>query len=112
MSAPNLKEIEWAISELENEESGKNGYILLSALYICRDHMLGLTAPPQPVAYSGSSAKVSDETLSLYGDSEFLHTIAGLPASEAWLVMDELMEVLQAVNPKAYDGVMRKLNKL
>ena len=43
MSAPNLKEIEWAISELERQESTEGRYTLLAALYTCRDHMLGDT---------------------------------------------------------------------
>ena len=41
MSAPNLKEIEWAISELENRESSENRYTLLAALYTCRNQILG-----------------------------------------------------------------------
>ena len=31
MSAPNLKEIEWAISELESQESTESRYTLLAA---------------------------------------------------------------------------------
>lgn len=41
MTKPNLKEIEWAISDLEEQETSENRYILLAALHICRDHMLG-----------------------------------------------------------------------
>ena len=43
MSAPNLKEIEWAISELENQESSEGRYTLLAALYTCRNQMLGIS---------------------------------------------------------------------
>lgn len=32
MSAPNLKEIEWAISELESQESSEGRYTLLAWL--------------------------------------------------------------------------------
>ena len=48
MSAPNLKEIEWAISELENQESSEGRYTLLAALYTCRNQMLGNTQPAVP----------------------------------------------------------------
>lgn len=111
MSTPNLKEIEWAISELEGEETSKAGYILLAALHICRDHMLDQPEPqPQIVAYS--EAEPILETLSQYGDSDFLRAVAGKDPGAAWGVMDELMETLQVVNRRAYDSVMRKLDKL
>lgn len=111
MSAPNLKEIEWAISELEQEESSKSGYALLAALYTCRKEMMGLSAP-QPQAASYSEAGPEPETLDRYGDSDFLQAIDGKDSSAAWLVMDELMDTLRVVNPRAYESVMRKLDKL
>ncbi len=67
MSAPNLKEVEWAISELEQEESSKAGYILLSALYNIRDKMSGEL--PTPAAYSMQAPPV--EHIDQYGDSDF-----------------------------------------
>ncbi len=112
MSAPNLKEIEWAISELEQEESSEDRYTLLAALYTCRNEMLGLSAPqPQIAAYSEAPAP-AQERLGHYGDSDFLRAVAGKDPSDAWAVMDELMETLQVVNQRAYDSVMRKLGRL
>lgn len=40
MSAPNLREVEWAISELLKEESSVAGYHLLADLYIVRSHLM------------------------------------------------------------------------
>ena len=112
MSAPNLKEIEWKISELEQKESSWQSYNQLATLYTVRNEMLGMSAPqPQIAAYSEASLPARD-TLGQYGDSDFLRAAAGVSASEAWAVMDELMETLQVVNRRAYEGVMRKLEKL
>lgn len=112
MAAPNLKEIEWAISELEREETSKAGYILLAALHICRDHMLGgPSLHPQISAYSEAAAPVN-ERLGLYGDSDFLLAASRIPAKNAWKIMDELMGTLQVVNPRAYESVMQKLEKI
>lgn len=109
MAAPNLKEIEWAIHELEQEESSEKRYELLAALYTCRNEMLGLAAPqPQISAYS-EAAPVS-ERLGLYGDSDFLRSVSGKDPAAAWGVMDKHMEALRVVNPRAYEGVMRKLS--
>ncbi len=108
MALPNLREVEWAIAQLEGEESSKGGYLLLSALYIVRAHMCGEDAgatvkAPQP--FSG-------ETAGLYGGSDFLHAVAGKDMAAVWGVMDELMETLQAVNHRAYSSVMQKLHSL
>lgn len=40
MSAPNLKEVEWAIDELLKEESSVAGYNLLASLYIVQNHLM------------------------------------------------------------------------
>ena len=112
MAAPNLKEIEWALPELEGEETSKTGYILLAALYTCRNEILGTSAPqPQIAAYS-EMARSIPERLDIYGDSDFLRAVAGADPAAAWGVMDELMETLQVVNRRAYDGVMRKIERL
>ena len=112
MPKPNIKEIEWAISELEGKESTESGYALLAALYTCRNEMLGLSStPPQIAAYS-EAVSPATERLDLYGDSDFLRAVAGKDPASALAVMDELMETLCVVNPRAYDSVMRKLARL
>ena len=59
MSAPNLKEIEWAIQELEQEESSFPVYAKLANLYTVRNEMLGLSATqPQIAAYSEAASTV------------------------------------------------------
>lgn len=112
MAAPNIKEIEWAIQELENEESSEGRYQLLAALYTCRNEMTGQPTSNHGIAtYSEMAAPVID-TLGRYGDSEFLQAVEGLDPAAAWAVMDEHMNTLRVVNPRVYDGVMRKLRNL
>lgn len=110
MAAPNLKEIEWAISELESEESSKNGYLLLSALYHLRDRMSGEPDRMQPQSYSQAAQPQSD-LLPVYGESDFLQAVHGKDSALVWAVMDELMETLKVVNNRAYASVMRKLER-
>ena len=117
MSAPNLKEIEWAIHELEDQESSEGRYTLLAALYTCRNEMLGLSAPqPQMMAYSEAAgpAKVggSTEPVARYGDSEFLKAVEGKDPAKVWVIMDDLMDALQVVNRRAYNNVLRKLDRI
>lgn len=42
-------------------------------------------------------------------ETEFANTVNGRLASDVWPVIDELMTVLQATNPRLYAGVMRQI---
>lgn len=77
----------------------------LAAVYTVKDH---LYPQAQPIE-SGYSAANNDEQVGLYGNSEFLTAISRKKPVDAWLLMDELMQTLYAVNPRLYDGVMRKI---
>lgn len=111
MSAPNLKEVEWAIQELEKEESSFPVYARLANLYTVRNEMLGMSASqPQIAAYSEATGPFEEESVSGYGDSDFLRAVSGKSSEKAWLIMDDLMNALQVVNRRAYDNVIRKLN--
>lgn len=113
MAAPSLKEIEWAIAQLEEQESSEGNYALLAALYTCRNEMAGAPPARQPrarVAYSELSAQEGE--MGQYGDSEFLQAVAGKDQAAAWNVMDELMDTLKVVNQRAYGSVIRKLSRL
>lgn len=108
MSAPNLKEIEWAIAELEKEESSFPLYAKLANLYTVRDKMTGgSTQQPHIVAYS--EATPIPEAIGQYGDSDFLRAVAGKNPDRVWLVLDEFMESLSVVNRKAYNNLVRRL---
>lgn len=112
MAAPNLKEIEWAIEELKQEESSKWNYILMAALRSCREEFMGKQEEqPKLAAYSRASAPIS-EPLDLYGDSEFLQAVKGKDPADAWAVMDRLMDRLSLQYPQAYNRVMREMREL
>lgn len=108
MSAPNLKEIEWAIAELEKEESSFPVYAKLANLYTVRDKMMGHSAQqPQVSAYS--EAAPIPETIGRYGDSDFLKAVEGKNPERVWTIIDDFMDSLQVVNRRAYDNLVRRL---
>lgn len=108
MSAPNLKEIEWAIAELEKEESSFPLYAKLANLYTVRDKMTGGSIQ-QPHIAAYSEATPIPEAIGQYGDSDFLRAVAGKNPDRVWLVLDEFMESLSVVNRKAYNNLVRRL---
>jgi len=69
MSAPNLREVEWAISELLKEESSIAGYNLLANLYIVRNHLT------QSEISSGYSSRSGTESFTRQTADEWMSRI-------------------------------------
>lgn len=110
-------EIRKEIARLEYEESSYPNYAKLANLYTIRKQMQEEEQGAQNIAafaYSGdpAPAPVSEqpETISEYGDSDFLRTVAGKDPARVWPIMDELMDTISLVKRSVYDSVMRKIS--
>jgi hypothetical protein len=79
----------------------------LAAIYTVLDHLYPASDETISKGYSGDAP--SAESIPRYGDTDFLDAIVGKDPREMWLLMDELMETLAVINPRLYDGVMRKI---
>lgn len=109
-------DLQAAIAECKGKRNPDSSTcIKLAAFLIIQEHLYGKppesdTAPALP-AYSYAAAPVEpvEETIAYQSDTEFSQAIDGRRASEIWPIMDELMTVLQATNPRLYAGVMRKI---
>ena len=64
-------------------------------------------APPEtPTTYiSGSNA------IGKYGMSDFLQAVSGLPETDAWGIMDDLMDTVKTIAPRLYRGVMYQISE-
>ena len=104
------KEIEIEISRLEYGESSYPAYAKLADLYTIRDQMdkAGQPEIQEPASLVGYSQAPEPP---LRG-SDFLDLVAGKDPSLVWEVLDDLMDTLSATNPRAYRGVMRRLEAL
>lgn len=108
------KEIDIEIARLEYGESSYPAYAKLANLYTIRDRM---DREERQVSYetSYSAAPATAEfsaAVESYGDSDFLRAVYGKEQADAWAVMDDLMDTLHTVNPRVYEGVMRKIRAL
>lgn len=95
--------------------------IKLAAFYTIKREMFGGADPPVAAAqakpdngYSNASAPANEPETYVDFDSgtEFSRAIDGRDAYSVWEVMDELLSVLQATNPRLFDGVMRKIEEI
>ena len=80
--------------------------IKLAAFYIILDH---IKEPNEPVPQYSYAPPPDIDVVMIESESEFAKAINGRPQDEIWPIVDELMDVLKAINPRLYDGVMRKL---
>lgn len=108
-------EIRKEIARLEYEESSYPNYAKLADLYTISDRMSGGTRRTRIESGYSGVAMPTPATAPLvgeYGDSDFLKNIAGKEPSQAWGIMDELMDTLALVNKKVYDSVLQKIKRI
>lgn len=66
---------------------------------------------PEMPTYSYLPAPIK-ETADYYSDSEFGREIAGRDINDVIKLIDELMATLSAIQPRLYEGVMRRLRDI
>lgn len=92
-----------AIEECERGPCSFQNCGRLANLYIVYDHLFS-EAQPRPKTFAES-------TIGYEGESDFSNAIKGKKALEMWSIMDELMQTIQTIQPRLYDGVMRKISE-
>ena len=98
------KDLQNAIAECQGERHpNANTCIKLAAYYTIYENLY----PKQ--AENPVYQPVIDNVIGDYGDTEFYRAIKGKKSADIWAVMGELMDTIQFINPKLYDGVMRQL---
>lgn len=105
------RDLKEAIAECQGTRNpNANTCIKLASYYTIMDHIEqkrseSFTNDP---AYSYAPPP-SSNTVNYDGESQFSRLIDGRDADEMWKIMDELMDTLRVINPRLYDGVIRKL---
>ena len=110
------KDLLEAIAECQGERNpNANTCIKLAAFYTIRNEMFGKAEQleraenAQSYSYASSPAEPVETRIDYYSDTDFSREIDGRDPSDIWPIMDELMTTLQIIQPRLYDGVMRKL---
>ena len=90
---------------------------MVFALAACGSTSSSTAPAPAVPGYSTQAAPVpapeqAETIIDFDSGSEFSQAIDGRKAAPVWAVMDELMDVLNATNPRLFDGVMRKLHEI
>jgi len=111
-----VREIDGAIAEIENSELTMTRVKNLAALYVVKNQQLADVPPApreaerqEPVRYYEAA---EPPVRAAVGGSDFLQAVSNVDLTDALGVLDELMSALSVANPKVYNGVMRKLERL
>lgn len=97
-----LEEIQKEIIELEKKDTCYAVCERLAWLYVVRDHL----APSKP-------QKPQDPaTVATNGESDFLKACNGVEVEKVLPVLDELMDTINVMNPKAYKTIVDKIKSL
>lgn len=103
------KEIDCEIARLEYMESSYPNYAKLADLYIIRNQINKNYVDDIEYENEYSYSPAVECVIGSYGGNEFLQAVEGKPSAEIWSIMDELMDTLKVVNPKAYRSIMSKI---
>lgn len=93
----NLETIERSIDELEHREASYRTCERLAWLYVVRDHLLPSSR---------------DERTQYLEGSEFLEACSGISYPALMEVLNEHVQTLAVVQPKAYEALLRKIRAL
>ena len=93
-----------AIASCESAPVSYQNCEKLATFYLIYDHLYAEQAKNDEKAV-GAKIQAS-------GKSDFLRAVDGANAEKVWEIMDELMQTLQVLQPRLYDGVMRRLGDI
>lgn len=111
-------DLQEAIAECQGQRNpNANTCIKLAAFLTLQKEMFGKndfakdnTVLDKTSGYS--FAQSPDGIVGLYGESDFLRAIESKDVRSTFLIMDELMDTMQVLQPRIYDSVMRKINNV
>lgn len=115
------RDLQGAIAECEGKRNpDANTCLKLAAFYTIKQHMFPETEPKAQYAVTEAQTHVRDvmqshsyaaspDKIGHIGDSEFAKVVENMYVDDVMDVMDELMITIQAIYPRLYNGVMRKL---
>ena len=95
-----IEQLNGEIAALEDEKPTFAVMSRLADLYCIRDHI---------AIGDRTQAAKQVTTAHIDSDTEFARTVEGLPLENVWGVMDELMLTVEALQPRVYAAVLRKL---
>lgn len=109
------KDLQEAIAECQGQRNPTSTTCIKLAAFLIIKRELYPEQDPEPfkeppTVYSYAQSEPAG-IVTYESGTEFSELINGRNQEDVWPVIDELMDVLHTINPRLYDGVMRKLDQ-
>ena len=101
-----LEHINAEIANVVAHGDNRNDVLYLASLFTCRSGLAGEDARNTP-----SSDALRMYTVETGEDSAFMKCVNGHCYADVLSVINELMDTIHVLNPRLYDGVIRKLQE-
>ena len=109
------KDLIEAIEQCEKAPASLNSCEKLAVYYTVYDHLFGPNEVPseaQLKPYLLQAEHEEKERVTIPAPtSEFLKIVEGKDAKKVWEILDELLSTIKIINPRLYDGVLRRLDE-
>ena len=84
--------------------------IKLASYFTIQDHLFPQEeSEPKQYSYDAEPVTVSADTVEYYSETEFGRTVNGKNVDDVMTLMDEVMDVVQVINPRLYDSIMSRI---
>lgn len=115
MSLITEHDLEEAIAECQGRrDPDAQTCIMLAAFYTIKNELFPkrreFTEIPQ-YSLAPPVTETAETVVNYDGGSEFARVINGRRTADVWAVIDELMGILDTINPKLYKATIHELNK-
>lgn len=109
-----IDDLKAAIAECQGERNpNANTCMKLAAYYIILHEQQGESILNNNYSFQAPALDINPNRSVVYqSGTEFGRTIQGKDAGSIFGLIDELMTVIQAIQPRLYDGVLRKLKEI
>lgn len=105
------QDLQEAIAECKGQRNpNANTCIKLAAFLTIQRELYGTTDPVPSFSYAPPMIE-EEPTINYKKDTDFAMAVDGRKTGEILDIVDELMETLNVINPRLYDGVMRRIRE-
>lgn len=105
------RDLQEAIAECQGVKNpNANTCIKLASFYIIRDHLYPQEGQELPqYSYDTEPSMVNANAIRYYSETEFGQAVSGKDVEDIMTLMDEVMSVVQVINPKLYESIMERI---
>lgn len=102
-------DLQEAIAECQGKRNpNADTCIMLASFLTIKDHMFPEVELPK-YSYDAEPRTVSADVIDYASESDFGKAVNGKPVENIMVLMDEVMSVVQVINPKLYNSIMERI---